>query len=125
MILFVEVVGKGANTPPAQRGGIAVNVGRIFVAMFTTAVAEQPLLSVYVIVEVPIEIPVTSPLLVTVATAVFDEVQGSRGEGAPEPESWELLPLQKVKDPLMIGLGFTAMVSVVLIVHCPAVGVNV
>jgi hypothetical protein len=38
-------------------------------------------------VEVPLEIPVTSPLPVTEATAVFEEVQGSNVAGIPVPES--------------------------------------
>jgi hypothetical protein len=46
MMLFVEVVGKAAIVPPAQIGGIGVNVGRILVGILTNTVAEQPLLSV-------------------------------------------------------------------------------
>jgi len=78
-----------------------------------------------VIVEVPSEIPDTSPPLLTVATAVFDELQGSTAAGAPVPESCEVAPLQNVKAPVIEGIRFTLMVNVVLTAHCPAVGVKV
>lgn len=77
------------------------------------------------IVDVPSEIPDTSPALLTTATAVFEELQGSSAAGVPVPESCEVPPLQKVKAPVIDGIRFTVMVSVVLTVHCPAVGVKV
>jgi hypothetical protein len=46
IILFVEVVGNAVSVAPAQIGGIALNVGTIVVAIFTIAVAVQPLVSV-------------------------------------------------------------------------------
>jgi hypothetical protein len=78
-----------------------------------------------VIVEVPSEIPDTSPVLLTTATAVSEELHGSTAEGVPVPESCEVAPLQNVKAPVIDGIKFTLMVSVVLTVHCPAVGVKV
>ena len=69
--------------------------------------------------------PVTNPVELTVATAVSDEVQGSTVLGTPEPTSCEVVPLQKVKVPVMIGLLLTVMVKVVGTAHCPVLGVNV
>ena len=43
---LVEVVGKADKDPPLQTGLTAANVGVMFVAMVTVAVAKQPLLSV-------------------------------------------------------------------------------
>lgn len=45
VILLVEVVGNGLSSPPAQIAGTLLNVGKMFVATFTTVVVEQPLLS--------------------------------------------------------------------------------
>ena len=65
----------------------------------------------------PIESPVTNPLKSTDATLEFDEVQGVIASGIPEPTSWEVLPLQKVKDPETVGKGLTIMVKVVDVAH--------
>jgi hypothetical protein len=48
-------------------------------------VTVHPLLSLYVIVAAPGATPVTTPTLLMVATAVFDEVQGVVALGVPEP----------------------------------------
>jgi len=76
-------------------------------------------------VDVPLEIPVTSPLLLTVATVVLDDVQGFTAAGVPEPLSCDVLPLQKVSVPVMVGLLLTETVNVVVVAHCPIVGVKV
>jgi len=73
----------------------------------------------------PTESPLTSPLESTVATLLSEDVQGFVAEGVPEPVSCEVAPLQKVKEPVMDGSGFTIIVKVVAVAHCPAVGVNV
>jgi hypothetical protein len=76
-------------------------------------------------IEVPLETPVTNPELLIVATPVLEEIQGVMAAGIPEPFNWEVLPLQNVKLPVIVGLAFTVMVKVVVVAHCPAVGVNV
>jgi hypothetical protein len=74
---------------------------------------------------VPLAIPVTKPVLSTVATAVFEETHGVTAAGVPEPVSCDVLPLQNVKLPVMVGFGLTIIVKVVVVAHCPVVGVNV
>lgn len=66
---------------------------------------------------VPFEIPVTSPVLSTVATEVSDEIQGVTAAGKPDPVSCEVLPLQKVSAPVIVGRAFTTTVSVVVLTH--------
>lgn len=76
-------------------------------------------------VEVPLEIPLTKPVLLTVATPVLDEIHGVTVVGIPEPLSCEELPLQKVNVPVMIGLPLTVTDVVAVVAHCPIVGVKV
>jgi hypothetical protein len=51
----------------------------------TVTVVLHPLLLVYVITLVPTETPVTSPVLLTVATPVEAESHGLEAAGVPEP----------------------------------------
>jgi hypothetical protein len=74
---------------------------------------------------VPLETPVTNPVLLMVATPVLEETHGVTTAGVPEPFNWEVLPLQNVRLPVMVGFAFTVMVKVVVVAHCPIVGVNV
>ena len=48
-------------------------------------VTVQPLLFVYVIVEVPTVTPVTKPVLLTVATAGFEDNHGLTVAAVPDP----------------------------------------
>lgn len=76
-------------------------------------------------IEEPLATPVTSPVLLIVATAVLEDVHGDTAAGVPEPVSCEVLPLQNVSVPLMVGFGLTVMLKVVVVAHCPADGVKV
>ena len=69
--------------------------------------------------------PVTNPVELIVATTVLEEVHGLTMAGVPEPLSCEVLPLQKVNEPLRIGFGLIVIVKVAVVAHCPTVGVNV
>jgi hypothetical protein len=120
-----EVVGNATKLPPLHIGGTAVKVGAKLVAILTVTFTKQPLLSVYVIEVIPVDSPVTNPVELTVATAVSEEVQGVTAFGTPEPTSCEVLPLQKVSVPVIVGLLLTVMVKVVVKAHCPVLGVKV
>lgn len=69
--------------------------------------------------------PDTRPVALTLATAGAEDTHGSTAAGLPVPANWEVLPLQNVSEPLIVGIGLTTIVSVVLVVHCPAFGVKV
>ena len=56
--------------------------------------------------------PVTTPALVTVATPVFEEVQGVVTAGVPEPISVIVAALQTAVGPLIVGCALTVMVTV-------------
>jgi len=78
-----------------------------------------------VIIDVPLERPVTKPVLLTVATDESDELHGLMALGVPVPESCDVLPLQKVKEPVIVGSGLTGIVIVVDLTQVPTEGVNV
>ena len=59
-----------------------VIVGDVIVMVL---VVVQPLVVVKVTMAVPLEIPVTNPILLTVATEVFEELQGEVVFGVPVP----------------------------------------
>ena len=65
-------------------------------------------------VTVPALIPVTTPMLETVAIAVFEEVQGVVACAVALPVSVEVLPTQAFKVPLIVGKAFTVKVAVVI-----------
>ena len=65
-------------------------------------------------VTVPALIPVTIPALETVATAVFDEVQGVVACGLAEPVKVDVLPTQATKVPVIVGSSFTVKLAVVI-----------
>lgn len=60
----------------------------------------------------PGAIPVTTPVALTVATAVFDEAQGLVAAGVPEPVRVMVAPSQRVVGPVMVGRAVTVMVVV-------------
>ena len=63
----------------------------------------------------PAVTPVTSPLALIVATAVFEDVQGFIVAGVPLPVSCVVAPTQADKVPVMVAgaTGFTVTVTVV------------
>ena len=73
----------------------------------------------------PAATPLTTPRLETVAIAVLAEVQGFVGFAVPVAESGIIDPTHKLVFPEMIGLGFTVMVIVATLAHCPELGVKV
>lgn len=63
-------------------------------------------------VDVPAATPVTTPVLLIVATAVLDVVQGVVASGLAEPVKVVLLPTQVFSVPLIVGRGFTVKLAV-------------
>ena len=64
------------------------------------------------IVVVPADTPVTTPVLETVATPVLDDAQGVVASGVAEPVSVELWPTQATNVPVIVGKAFTVNVAV-------------
>ena len=54
----------------------------------------------------------TTPALVTVATAVLDDVHGLTAAGVPEPVSVIVEDLQTAVGPVMVGCALTVIVAV-------------
>ena len=74
----------------------------------------QPPLFLYVITLVPVATPVTKPVLLIVATAVLDDVQGVVASAVPEPVNC-LVPLrQTVGVPVIVGKATMVTVDVAL-----------
>jgi len=74
---------------------------------------------------VPAEIPVTSPELFTDAMPVLVEIQGLEVAGVPEPVSWVVALMHKLKVPEMVG-GFNVIVTEAVFVQlCESVPVTV
>ena len=65
-------------------------------------------------VTVPALIPVTTPVLETVATAVFEDVQGVVAFAVAEPVNVDVEPIQAFRVPPIVGKGFTVNVAVVM-----------
>jgi hypothetical protein len=86
----------------------------------TTVVAEHPLLIVYVIVVVPGEIPVTKPVALTVATAVFEETHGFVVAGVPVPVNCVVAFWQTDVVPLIVG---TASIVIDIVAEQPLASV--
>jgi len=61
---------------------------------------------------VPTDTVVTTPVLDTVATAVFEDVHGVVANGVPEPVKVELLPIHAFNVPLIVGSAFTVKLAV-------------
>ena len=69
----------------------------------TTAVSSQPLESLYVMVAEPPETPVTRPVMLTVATASSEELQGVVPSGVPLPVNCVVLFTQADSVPVIVG----------------------
>ena len=94
MLVFDEVHGfevaavalpVNVSVFPAHMGVLPVTVGKGFT--LTVIVFEQPLLLVYVMIAVPAEIPVTNPVLDTLAIDVLEEDHALLTEGEPDPDN--------------------------------------
>ena len=61
---------------------------------------------------VPAATPVTTPVLLTVATAGVAEIHGLTAAGVPEPVNVVVDPLQTLRIPVMVGVvGCTLMTT--------------
>jgi len=78
-----------------------------FANTVNVSVLLQPLLSKYVIVVVPAATPVTTPLLVIVATDALLDAHGVVLLAVPEPASVNVVPTQTSARLLIVGIGFT------------------
>ena len=58
--------------------------------------------------------PVTTPVLVTVATPVLEDVHGLTAAGVPEPVNVIVEPSQTAVGPPIVGLALTVTVTVLL-----------
>jgi hypothetical protein len=86
---------------PTQTFNVPVIAGCAFTV--TVAVLEHPLLLVYVIVVVPAATPVTTPVLLTVATPVLDDVHGLAAAAVPDPVNVVVDPMQTFNIPVIAG----------------------
>ena len=66
------------------------------------------------IVAVPAATPVTVPVVLTVATAVFEDVQGFVVAGVPLPVNCVVNPEHAAKSPVIDGKAFMVTVAVAL-----------
>ena len=73
----------------------------------------------------PAATPVTKPVLDTVAIAVLLDVQGLEAAGLPLPVNWVVLPTQTEVVPVMVGRGFTVIVTVVEVAVQPPALVSI
>lgn len=73
----------------------------------TVAVIAHPLLFLYVMTLVPVEIPVTNPELFTVATVGVAETQGAVAFAVAEPVNCVVDPAQTLKEPVIVGNALT------------------
>ena len=77
-----------------------------------TSVPVQPFKSVNVIVAIPKETPVTTPLAFTVAIKGFEDTQGFTAAGVATLDNVVVLPSQTLNVPVIMGTLFIVMVSV-------------
>ena len=66
------------------------------------------------IVAVPAATPVTIPVVLTVATAVFEDVQGFVVAGVPLPVNWVVNPTPVTSVPVIVGKAFMVTSAVML-----------
>jgi hypothetical protein len=114
---LLEVVGNAVSVAPEQIGATAVNVGVMFgltVIVNVAVVAHCPAVGVkvYVVVAVLFKAGAQVPVI-----PLF-EVVGSADKVAPEHIGATALNVG-------VMFGLTVIVNVVVVAHCPAVGVNV
>lgn len=88
-------------------------IGLIFTVNVT--VFRQPLEFVYVIIVVPLVNAVTKPVASIAATAVFEDDQGEVVDAVPEPFNCEVKPTHTFKSPPIVGCGFIATVTDLII----------
>jgi hypothetical protein len=106
-----------------QAVNVPVIVGKAFIV--TVAVFVQPLLFMYVMVVVPAVIPVTTPVLLIVATLVFEEVHGEIPCGVAEPVK-EVVPFTQADNvPEIVGSGLTVTLTMSVSVQSVVVFVMV
>ena len=74
----------------------------------------QPMLFVYVITLVPAATPVTTPVLLTIATAGVADTHGLTAAGVPDPVNVVVEPTHTLRVPVIVGLAFTVTVAVIL-----------
>ena len=63
---------------------------------------------------VPAATPVTTPVLLTVATAGVADTHGLTAAGAPDPVHVVVLPIGTLAAPVMVGSAFTLTVAVIV-----------
>lgn len=61
--------------------------------------------------DIPALTPDTNPVLLTVATEGVPEIHGFIAAGVPEPVSWVVNPTQTESVPVIVGRGFTVMMT--------------
>jgi hypothetical protein len=61
---------------------------------------------------VPPDTPVTTPVLFTVATPVFDDIHGVTAAAVPDPVNDVVKPTQTFNVPPIVGNAFTVTVAV-------------
>ena len=115
--LLVELVGRTDNVAPEHIGATCVNVGIMFgftTMVIVAVVAHCPAfgVNVYVVVVVLFKLGFQVPWILLV------EVVGSADKVAPEHIGATCVNVG-------VTLGFTTMVIVAVVAHCPALGVNV
>ena len=98
---------------PTQMAVVPVICGIAKTVMVIVRV--HPLLLVYVMMAVPAEIPVTTPVLLTVATPGLEETHGLTVAGVPEPINVVVLLIQIVLVPVMVGNALTVKFAVALV----------
>ena len=79
--------------------------------MVTVAVIIHPLLFVYVITDVPALTPVTSPVLLIVATLVDADDHGVVASAVAEPDNCVVLPTQALNVPVIVGSGLIVITA--------------
>ena len=97
---------------PIQRlvlDAVAVAVAAVLTE--TVACAKQPALLVYVITVLPAATPVTTPVLLTVAYGVFEDVHGLEPAGVPDPVSVVVDPIHTLSVPDMVAPLLTVTVD--------------
>ena len=88
-----------------QADKVPVIIGEAYIV--TVSVAVQPLVSVYVISDVPLVNPLTNPVLSTVATVLSEEAHGIIALAVLLPVNCVLAPVHADKVPVNDVVGLT------------------